>query len=144
MIELRQALQKDNEFVYSLKKKTIKEYVSKKWGWDEKWQREYHSQKFEPELLKIIKKKGKDIGCISIIKEENRFFLSIIEILPEYQNQGIGMDLITNLLAKADKNEKDVNLQVLISNEKAQKLYTRLGFRIEEKTDTHYKMVYSS
>ncbi|MHA2392358.1 MAG: GNAT family N-acetyltransferase [Promethearchaeota archaeon] len=144
MIELHQALQKDYDFLYELKKKTLKEYVSKTWGWDEKWQRDYHSQNFKPELVKIITISGKDIGCISIIEEEDRFFLSIIEILPKYQNQGIGTDLITNLLSKAKVEQKDVYLQVLISNRKAQKLYKRLGFKIEEKTDTHHKMVFQS
>jgi len=97
-------------------------------GWDEKWQKNYHSQTFKPELLKIILKSGKKIGCISIVEEENRFFLSLIEILPKYQNHGIGTGLIMGLLSKAKKRNKSVYLQVLRHNEKAQKLYKNQSF----------------
>ncbi len=144
MIELRQAIMEDYTFFNKLKQKTLKEYISKTWGWDEKWQKNYHSQNFKPELLKIILKTGKKIGCISIIEEENQFFLSIIEILPKYQNQGIGTSLITELISKATSRNKSVYLQVLKTNEKAQKLYKNLGFSIENITDTHCKMIYKN
>ena len=142
MVELRQAIQKDRNFLYKLKKKTLKEYILKTWGWDEEWQKDYHIQNFKPELLKIIIKSGKKIGCFSIIEEEDRFFLSVIEILPKYQKQGIGTGLITELLSKARKRNKSVYLQVLRHNERAQKLYKNLGFSRVSDTDTHYKMVY--
>ena len=100
-------------------------------------------QNFKPKLLKIIIKSGKKIGCLSIIEEEDRFFLSVIEILPKYQNQGIGTGLIAELISKAKERNKSVYLQVLRHNEKAQKLYKNLGFSIESDTDTHYKMVYN-
>ena len=143
MVELRQAIQKDRNFLYKLKKKTLKEYIQKTWGWDEEWQKDYHIQNFKPELLKIIIKSGKKIGCFSIIEEEDRFFLSVIEILPKYQKQGIGTGLITELLSKARKRNKSVYLQVLRHNERAQKLYKNLGFSRVSDTDTHYKMVYN-
>ncbi|MHA2282885.1 MAG: GNAT family N-acetyltransferase [Promethearchaeota archaeon] len=142
MVELIQATCEDSKFLYNLKKKTLREYVSKTWGWDERWQKNYHSQHFKPELLKVITKSGKKIGCLSIIEEENRFFLSIIEILPQYQNQGIGTGLIIELISKAKKRNLPVYLQALRTNVKAQKLYKDLGFSIESTTDTHYKMVY--
>ena len=100
MVELRQAIQKDRNFLYKLKKKTLKEYIQKTWGWDEEWQKDYHIQNFKPELIKIITKSGNDIGCISIIEEKDKYFLSIIEIMLKYQNQGIGTSLIKKLLSK--------------------------------------------
>ena len=142
MIELRPANSEDFNFLYMLKKNTLKEYISKTWGWDEKWQKEYFSKNFKPKLIKIITLSGRDIGCISIFEEKDYYFLSIIEILPKYQNQGIGSKLIKDLLIKAEKKYKSVYLQVLKTNERAQKLYKRLGFLIEEETKTHLKMIY--
>ena len=144
MIKLRQATKSDYDFCYFLKKATLKEYITKTWGWDEQWQKEYYSQNFEPELLKIITESGKDIGCISIVEKEDQFCLSLIEILPQFQNQRIGTNLIENLLREAKEKKKNVYLQVLISNEKAQKLYERFGFKVKEKTDTHYEMEFHS
>ncbi|MFX1277990.1 MAG: GNAT family N-acetyltransferase [Promethearchaeota archaeon] len=144
MIQLRQATETDYDFCYLLKKATLREYITKTWGWDEEWQKDYHFKHFKPVQLKIVTKSGKDIGCISIREEEDHFFFSLIEILPQFQNQGIGTTLIKELLKKAKEEQKDVYLQVLISNEKAQRLYERLGFKVKEKTETHYKMVYHS
>ncbi|MFW9902601.1 MAG: GNAT family N-acetyltransferase [Candidatus Thorarchaeota archaeon] len=140
-IELRQAKYEDYSYLYELKKRTLKKYISNTWGWDENWQKKYFSTNFNPDLLKIIIKGGNEIGCISIIDEDNQIFLSLIEILPEYQNQGIGSKLIKDLLIKAENLNKPVYLQVLKTNEKVKKLYLRLGFSIIEETKTHFKMI---
>jgi ribosomal protein S18 acetylase RimI-like enzyme len=140
-IELRQAKHEDYSYLYELKKRTLREYISKTWDWDENWQKKYFSSNFNPDLLKIIIEGGNEIGCISIIEEDNQIFLSLIEISPEYQNQGIGSTLIKDLLIKAEKLSKSVYLQVLKTNEKAKKLYLRLGFSIIEESETHYKMI---
>jgi ribosomal protein S18 acetylase RimI-like enzyme len=142
MLNLRQANSKDFDFLYKVKKKTLKEYISKTWGWDEDWQKDYFARKFKPELIKIIMKSGREIGSISIIEEIEYYFLSLIEILPEYQNQGIGTRLIKDLLSRAKRNKKPVYLQVIKTNKKARKLYERLGFVVEEQTETHLKMIY--
>jgi ribosomal protein S18 acetylase RimI-like enzyme len=144
MIQLHQATKSDHNFCYLLKKATLKEHIAKIWDWDEEWQKDYHSKHFKPEVLKIITKSSENIGCISIIEEEDQFFLSLIEILPQFQNQGIGTTLIRELLKEAKEKQKDLYLQVLISNDKAQRLYKRMGFKVKEKTDTHIKMVFHS
>ncbi len=142
ILKLRPANSDDYNFLYELKKKTLKNYISKTWGWDEEWQKDYFSKNFKPELIKIITILGKDIGCISILEEGEQYFLSLIEILPKYQNQGIGTKLIKEILSKAEKNNKLVYLRVLKTDNKAQNLYKRLGFLIEEQTETHIKMIY--
>lgn len=142
ILKLRPANSVDYNFLYELKKKTLKNCISKTWGWDEEWQKDYFSKNFKPELIKIITTLGKDIGCISILEEGEQYFLSLIEILPKYQNQGIGTKLIKEILSKAEKNNKLVYLRVLKTNNKAQNLYKRLGFLIEEQTETHIKMIY--
>ena len=65
ILNLRPANSNDYNFLYKLKKKTLKNYISKTWGWDEGWQKAYFSKNFKPELIKIITILGKDIGCIS-------------------------------------------------------------------------------
>jgi len=52
------------------------------------------------------------------------------------------LKLIKELLGKADKIKKPVFLKVLKANEKAKKLYFRLGFSIKEESETHFKMTY--
>ena len=119
MIQSRPATPEDSEFLYNLKKITLKEYIEQVWGWDEKFQRNLHQKRFDSEKYRIIQDKGKDIGCLSVEKHPDKLFLSIIKILPGYQNKGIGSSLIRNLIQKGIQEEKNVELQVLKVNRKA-------------------------
>ena len=142
MMQLRQGQKSDFNFLYKLKKAMLKEYIAKTGDWDEKWQKDYFSQKFKPESIKIVRQLKNDIDCISILEGDNLYYLFLVDILPKYQNQGIGTSLIKELLSTAKKQNKSVYLQVLITNKKAQSLYKRLCFLTEEETKTHLKMVY--
>jgi len=61
--------------------------------------------------------------------------LDHIELLPEFQNMGIGKKIIKDLISK----NKPVNLQVLKQNP-AVRLYKELGFKITGETDLKYQM----
>ncbi|MFX0205686.1 MAG: GNAT family N-acetyltransferase [Candidatus Hodarchaeota archaeon] len=141
MIKLRQANEDDFDFLYQLKKETLKDRISQTWGWDEEWQKSYFTQNFKPENVKIITESGKDIGCLAFKEEKLNFNLSLIEIVPEYQNKGIGTTLIKDLILKARKKNKKLTLQVLKVNIMALKLYRRLGFTVEDENKTHYFMI---
>ena len=116
MIHLRPATPEDSEFLYNLKKQTLKQYITKIWGWDEKDQRNYHKTNFKPEKYHIIQQNGEDIGCISIEEQSNKIMLNIIEIAPEHQNKGIGSKLIRDLIEKGLQENKAVELRVLKVN----------------------------
>jgi ribosomal protein S18 acetylase RimI-like enzyme len=142
MIHFRLATPDDSEYIYNLKKKTLKEYIQQTWGWDEDVQRAYHKKNFEPKKLQIIQEDGNDIGCISIEEEPGKFILSIIEITPAYQNKGIGSKLIRDLLEQGSQEKKTIELQVLKANHRAFRLYKSLGFTLKAETSTHYQMIY--
>lgn len=56
-----------------------------------------------------------------------------ISILKEFWGQGIGEKLICEMFRwiRSNKTIKKINLQVLASNERAIKLYNKLGFKVE-------------
>jgi ribosomal protein S18 acetylase RimI-like enzyme len=142
MIYLRPATPDDSEFVYNLKKQTLKQYITETWGWDEKVQRSYHKKRFEPAKYQIIQIDGENIGCVSIEEQSNKIILNIIDITPDYQNKGIGSKLIRGLIKKGLQENKTIELQVLKVNQRAFNLYTSLGFTLRDETETHYHMVY--
>ncbi|PWI46734.1 GNAT family N-acetyltransferase [Candidatus Heimdallarchaeota archaeon B3_Heim] len=144
MINFRPATPNDSEYLYNLKKKTLREYIELIWGWDEEVQRNYHRKNFEPKKYQIIQENGEDIGCLSIEEQSKKFFLSIIEITPEYQNKGIGSELIHDLIDKGLQEEKTIELQVLKVNKRAFNLYKSLGFTLKDENQTHYQMTYST
>jgi RimJ/RimL family protein N-acetyltransferase len=75
----------------------------------------------------IAKDKGKVIGFIGVSKgEENK--IEAFHILPSYQGQGIGTQLLTIALNWLGEDKK-VTLTVVTYNNRAQRLYERFGFR---------------
>ncbi|TXT57223.1 MAG: Ribosomal-protein-alanine N-acetyltransferase [Promethearchaeota archaeon] len=139
-LKLRKVKEDDKEFLFNLKKKTLRPYIKKTWGWDEDWQLEYFNDHYEPENLKIIQFLQEDIGCISIVEKNESIDIALIEVLPEYQNRGIGTFLIKNSIRELRMKKKPITLQVLKSNKDALRLYQQLGFTIQAKTSTHYKL----
>ncbi len=138
-LKLRPATLEDTEFLFHLLKATMREYVDQTWGWDEEWQQAYFQMRFDPTKNQIIVLDDQDIGVMSTEKRENEIFLSSIYILPEYQGQGIGTQLLKSLLAEAFGEGLPVTLRVLKVNP-ARRLYERLGFSVIRETETHYLM----
>jgi ribosomal protein S18 acetylase RimI-like enzyme len=139
-ITLRDVTTTDNDFLFRLHRETMQTYVIETWGqWDEVWQYQYFFQHFDPRLSQIIVAGIEDIGVLSFVKRTTDIFLSSIELVPAYQGQGIGTQLIRSLMADAHQNRVPLTLQVLKVNP-ARRLYERLGFSITGETTTHYMM----
>jgi ribosomal protein S18 acetylase RimI-like enzyme len=138
-IVLRPATAEDCDFLYDLHRAAMQDYVAQTWGWDEAWQRNYFQQHFNPAECQIITFEGIEIGVLSVRKRETEVFLKLIEILPEYQNQGIGTAVIKSILEEAYRSGQPVDLQVLKVNP-ARALYGQLGFLTTGETATHHLM----
>jgi len=139
LIALRSAAPKDREFLWSLHRETMQDYVGKTWGWDDNRQRELFDEKFDPELLQIIEYDSQPIGYISVRRPGTEIYLAAIEIALAFQNFGVGTQLISSLLNEADCLHIPVKLLVLKVNP-AHRLYERLGFQCIGETTTHFVM----
>ena len=138
--QLRPATGGDYDFLYALQRVTYREYVIQTWGvWDEAWQQDYFHAHFDPAREQIIVVDRQDAGAISVDRRPGELFLANIQILPAYQNGGLGTALIRQLLAEAQRRGVPMVLQVLRVNP-ARRLYERLGFRVVEETPTHFVM----
>ncbi len=71
------------------------------------------------------------VGFIGIKNYEKDIYLYRFFINEEYRNQGIGTIALNKIIEMANKQNKDVSLEVVGDNI-AKKLYERLGFK------THY------
>ena len=136
---LRPATAGDYDFIYKVKTITLKEYVAQTWGWNEADQQSRFSASFDPAQWQIVQLDGRNIGVLCLEREEGGLFLANIEILPPFQNRGIGTRIIEDILASARRDCLPVRLQVLKVNP-ARRLYERLGFVVTSETDTHYLM----
>ena len=139
-VTLRAATPGDAGFLYHLLKATMQEYVAQVWGWDEQWQQQHFQQNFAPGQEQLIIKDNEKIGVIATEKKGDALFLAKIYILPEYQGQGIGTQLIKAVVDEGFGCGLPVTLQVLKVNRSARRLYERLGFVVTGETATHYMM----
>ncbi len=117
----------------------LKEYVHQTWGWDDQFQQQFHHDSFDPKETKIILEKGIDAGFLILLEDEKELELKEINLLQKFQNNGIGSNILKEVLKQGKEQEKAVKLQVLKVNP-AIKLYRRYGFEVYDETDTHYLM----
>ena len=138
----RPATIEDFEFMFELKKQNFKEYVEKIWGWEDIDQRLRLKKDLEEHLhhKKIIILNNKEIGVYVVHNTENGdLFINEISLLKEYQNKGIGTEILEKQIEK-NKIKKVRTILQVFKNNKAKNLYERLGFRIYNETETHYQM----
>lgn len=88
----------------------------------------------------IVIKDNKCIGRLYIDHGENDIRILEIGLIEEYRNRGIGRGIIKNIISKASESNKFVSLQVAWFNQKALKLYEKLGFFIVENNQVSYEM----
>ena len=87
----------------------------------------------------IIELAGEAIGLLKVVRETRTWTVVQVQILPAWQNQGVGTRLIAETIADARKVGADVVLSVLKVN-KARRLYERLGFSVISESDSAYTM----
>lgn len=134
------ATEEDKEFLYALNRSVYKEVVIQQFGvWDEEWQRRYFEKKWPQAHYQIIEQAGRRIGAIWVTHQNDHIFLNEIQLLPEFQGQGIGSTLIKQELKRARALNLPMRLRVLKAN-RARKLYERLGFVVYDETETHFLM----
>jgi len=102
----------------------------------------YLNKTYSVELLKLASNNS-DLTCfvsevngkvcgwlkLSESQEENRFYLSSIYVLPEYQKLKIGIKFFELACVEAiNKNFNEIYIGVMVQNEKAFRWYKKLGF----------------
>ena len=139
MFELRPSTIKDLPFLFEVHRLALRQCVEATWGWDDEEQRRLFADRFRPGVVQVIRLDGRDVGFLECDDQPSEINVLTIEILPEYQNRGIGSLFLARMISSAADRGGKVRLRVLKAN-RARKLYDRLGFKITEETDTHYHM----
>ncbi len=140
----RPATRDDEEFLYRLHRLAMGGYVEELYGpWDDKVQRGFHDRWFHPEATRVITVGDAAVGVLSFEDRGAEVYVSRIEVLPDWQNRGIGSAVLRGLLHDAGAAGKAVSLHVFSINP-AVGLYRRLGFVVEDDRDGRLFMKWSS
>jgi|SRR5215510_11186720 len=139
MLQRRPAVENDYQFMWDLHLQTLRSYVEATWGWDEQWQSKYFRETRDLSRYEILVNNGREIGCLGIRYEDKVLFLEYVAILPEYQNQGFGSEVVRDVLRSAAERGVPVRLSVLKVNP-VRKLYERMGFQTIGSDEFRYYM----
>ena len=140
----RQATAADFEVTLAIKKQTLGPYIEQVWGWEDEFQRAFHSENFKPDNTTLLLYEGREIGLLEEEERPDSLFIQSLLLVPEFQGKGIGTALLNEFITKALAVDKPVRLDVLQVNESALKLYQRLGFTIQNTTELTFQLVLST
>ncbi|MBZ5491810.1 MAG: GNAT family N-acetyltransferase [Acidobacteriia bacterium] len=135
--QLRPAMPDDRDFLFRLYVSTRIEEI-RGFGWNTVQQEAFFRMQFNAQQQwyqstystaenQIIEKDHEPIGRMIVQRERDTWRLLDISLLPEHRGQGIGGELIRNLIKDCGAAGAVLQLQVVNTNP-AQRLYTRLGF----------------
>ena len=140
----RPGTEEDREFLYDLIKSSLGEHIEATYGpWDEAWQRENFAKTTRPELHEILELADLPIGCLLVEPRPDCVELHRVLLLPAYQHQGLGAQVVAEVLAHAQERGLPVRLQVFRMSP-AKRFYERLGFVQIAETETHYVLEHAA
>jgi GNAT superfamily N-acetyltransferase len=143
ILEIRETSIADFPFIYNLHRQTMYSYVEQTWGWQEEVQYNGMREDFDNSLFEIVCVDRQDIGVISVIDRGDELFLNYLAILPIYQKQGLGTQLLSQVLTQAAERGIPVKLNVMRVNP-VKALYDRLGFKVVSSDGDRYFMQWQS
>jgi ribosomal protein S18 acetylase RimI-like enzyme len=127
---VRPATEGDHTFLFDLHIATMRELIEQTWGWDEPWQRENFTHRLQSCRVGIIEVAGRRVGAVWVEDGQDSLFLADLQVLPEFQRQGIGTAVVRELITEVGEKHIPIELAVLTINADARRLYERLGFKV--------------
>ncbi|ASW76096.1 acetyltransferase [Chryseobacterium piperi] len=137
-LEYRKAQENDVEFLLNLRMKTMTEHYQNS---NLPTTKEYTLKRvlYQFEKAHIIILDCQPIGLLKIDRRTDEIEVMQLQIDPNLQGKGIGQAILQDIIAEASLTGKSVSLSVLKTN-KAQKLYSDLGFTIIGEDEHSYFM----
>lgn len=149
MINLRSILPGDEEFLFSVYSCTrMDEMALLDWGAAQKEsflrmqfnsQYQFYTEHYPGAQYQVILLDGQPAGRLYIHRREMEIRIMDITLLPEFRKQGIGSNLLNEILEEAANNNLAVTIHVERFNP-ALHLYVRLGFHLAEDKGVYYFM----
>ncbi len=98
-----------------------------------------YNMQFPGADYQIVELDDTPVGRMIVLRGEKEIRLVDVSLLTEFRNRGIGTALLEQLKEETGC-ERVLVLRVLKTNDKAKKLYERLGLKVTEEADLHFTM----
>ena len=132
----------DRAWLDKLRRDAYRDLFDATWGaWDEARHIRHFEASIDQGNISIIRVDGRPVGMLQLHEHQDAVEVGEIQIRPEAQNQGIGTAVLNDIVGSARAQGRAVRLSTGVKNERALRLYLRLGFRIAQTSDTHVHML---
>ncbi|MCF7927512.1 MAG: GNAT family N-acetyltransferase [Spirochaetales bacterium] len=128
-ISFRPSVPEDADFVNTLTRTVMRDYVDATWEGEEEREAYYQLNIFDPETTQIIQVNGVDAGRMNIRRSKDSMYVDEIHLHPEFQGKGIGSAIMRGLIEEASRSGRTIELHALKRNPVVG-LYKKLGFRV--------------
>jgi len=140
-IQTRPARDSDYQWLLELHHTVYRDLITKEFGyWDDDEELGLFVKAWESKPIEILKHNNKFVGMFIVDENSDHLWLDEIQIDPCYQNQGIGTEVIGQLITRARACYLPLRLKVLHANQSAYRLYQKLGFRLIGEAKHHTVM----
>jgi ribosomal protein S18 acetylase RimI-like enzyme len=137
---LRELREDEAEALYALHRESMGAYVEATWGaWDDYSQRITFRERLERGVLRVVEVEGAIAGILEVTHREDCHYVDNIQLSTAFRRQGLGTQLLHDVMATASAAGLPVRLTVLRVNP-ARRLYQRLGFVEIDLTETHHHL----
>jgi ribosomal protein S18 acetylase RimI-like enzyme len=102
-------------------------------------QRQDWAARFPHAVHSVVEVDGVGVGRIVVEEDGERILIVDLALLPSLRGRGVGTTLLQGVLDRADARALPVRLHVEPDN-RARRLYLRLGFEVVERGPTHLGM----
>ncbi len=92
--------------------------------------------------LSVIEYERQPIGRLRVVRAPTGITLAGLQLLPAFQNQLIGTNLIGELKAEAEQKRQPLFISVEKDNPRAQRLYERMGCTVTGEDEQEYHLAY--
>lgn len=136
------ALPADYVWLENLRREVYQELFQLTWGgWDEERHQRHFAACLENGSIQLMVVDGEKAGMLQLHETDDSLEIGEIQIGANKRSLGLGSQVIRDVLALAQAENKSVKLSVGLKNEKALRLYQRLGFKITEQSETHFHLL---
>jgi len=140
-IHIQPVCNSDHDWLYALNQEVYQDLIMLEFGyWDVEEELALFQNAWQSQNISLIIVEKKRAGMFILEEHDNHLWLAEIQITAQYQNRGVGTEVIQQLIAKARKQNTSLRLRVLHANHRAYQLYLRMGFQCVDKAKHHHVM----
>lgn len=135
----------DEAWLDGLRRRAYADLFNATWGgWDEARHLRQFSESIKRGHISIIEVDGRRVGMVQLMEHGDAVELAEIQIDPRHQSRGVGTSVLRDVISNASARGRDVRLSVGLQNQRAIRLYERLGFLSVRQSETHRHMRYAA